>query len=66
MARKRRKLRHLNYQTREYWNKLLAQDGMSMSQGLHPKLVYSGDLGKLEEVVTADRTGRIRPHLPSE
>jgi hypothetical protein len=64
MARKRQKLRHLDYRSQEYWNRLLAQDKLSLSQGENPKLVYSADLEKLEEITTGDRTGRIRPHLP--
>lgn len=68
MARKRKKLRHLDYNSREYWNRLLAQEGMSMSQGQHPKLVYSGALDRLELVLVKRRTGKVSPkgHGPDE
>jgi hypothetical protein len=37
--RKRKNLQHLGYDSSEYWNRVLAQEGLSMSQGEHPKLV---------------------------
>ena len=40
MARKREALKHLDYNSKEYWNRLLAEDGLSVDQGLNPKLVY--------------------------
>lgn len=59
MPRKRKKLRHLDYQSREYWNRLLVEEGLSMSQGQHPKLMYSPDLGRLEN--GQELSGRVRP-----
>ncbi len=58
----RRKYKRKNL--REYWNRLLAQKGLSMSQGLHPKLIYSPDLERLENGI--DRTGRVHPHSQAE
>ena len=60
MARKRKKLKHLDYQSREYWNRLLAEEGLSMSQGEHPKLIYSPNIERLENGI--DPTGRVHPH----
>lgn len=62
--RKRKNLQHLNFDSREYWNRLLAQDGLSMSQGRHPKLIYSPDLAKLENGI--DPTGRVHPYPQAE
>lgn len=61
MARKREKLKDLDYQSPEYWNRLLAEEGMSLDQGLNPKLSYAGDSKDLEYVEGARRTddGRI-------
>ena len=68
MARKRKKLEDLDYQTREYWNRLLAQDGLTMSQGLHPKLSYQGTAHDLEYIagVREADTGRILRKSPQE
>lgn len=60
MARKRKKLRHLNYQSREYWNRLLAQEGLTMYEGLDKRLIYSPDLTVIEKLERG-RTGRIDP-----
>lgn len=64
MARKRKKLRHLNYNSKEYWNRLLAAEKMSMSQGRNPKLIYDGDsydLDRLQIGLQWQRTGRVMP-----
>lgn len=64
MARKRKKLKDLDYESPEYWNRLLAEEGLTMEQGNNPKLVYVGssdDLSVVEEYQSGDRTGRVRP-----
>lgn len=49
MARKRAKLKKWDYNSREYWNRLLAMEGLSLSAGLNRHLVYVGDSGKLDK-----------------
>jgi hypothetical protein len=68
MARKRKKLRRLDYNSPEYWNRLLAQEGLTMRQGLHPKLSYQGSASDLEYIEGERRTdtGRITPKQQAE
>jgi hypothetical protein len=68
MARKRADLKKLDYQSAEYWNRLLADDGLSLEQGRHPKLLYVGDSVDLEYIEGARRTdsGRVRPKDSAE
>ena len=66
MARKRKKLKHLDYKSREYWNRLLAQEGLTMYAGMDKRLVYSPDLEKLEAMRVMEKTGRIMPFRPAE
>lgn len=63
MARKREALKDLDYQSVEYWNRLLAEEQMSMDQGLHPDLLYVGDSARVETIEGFHRTdtGRINP-----
>lgn len=64
MARKRRKLAGLEYDSLEYWNRLLAMDGLSLSAGLDRHLVYvgtSGNLDKTQEEQSERDTGRVPP-----
>jgi hypothetical protein len=65
MARKRKALKDLDYGSREYWNKLLAEEGLSMSRGLNPdRLSYVGDsqqLDKIQETLSQNETGRVTP-----
>lgn len=64
MARKRRELKDLDYKSQEYWNKLLAEDGMSMKQGINPKLVYVGgnyDLTVVEEYKAKTQGKKLTP-----
>ena len=67
MARKRKKLKNIEYNSKEYWNKLLAQDGLSMSQGLDPRQIYVGDSAAID-IVQEERsqreTGRTLPKPP--
>jgi hypothetical protein len=70
MARKREKLKGLDYSSREYWNRLLAEEGMSMSAGLNlHRLVYTGDsqsLDKIQEEQSERDTGRVPPAKGAE
>jgi hypothetical protein len=64
MARKRNALVHLDYNSREYWNRLLAAEGLSVDAGRYPKQVYVGTGHDLEIVDTAEmqtRSGRVQP-----
>jgi hypothetical protein len=66
MARKRKKLKELDYNSKEYWNRLLAEDGLSLSAGLGPsgKLSYVGDtntIDRIQEDQSQRETGRIMP-----
>ncbi|MGA2886386.1 MAG: hypothetical protein ABSE80_14790 [Halobacteriota archaeon] len=70
MARKRQKLKNIPYHSREYWNRLLAQDGLSMSAGLDlDHLVSTGDsqkLDKVQEEQSERETGRVPPAKGAE
>jgi hypothetical protein len=65
MARKRNKLKDIDYQSREYWNRLLVDEGLSMSAGLNlDRLTYVGDsqmLDKIQEELSQKDTGRSLP-----
>jgi hypothetical protein len=64
MARKRKKLRTLDYDSPEYWNRLLVEDGLSMDRALQPnKISYVGNGADVEYIEGARRTdnGRIMP-----
>ena len=64
MARKRKGLEHLSYESPEYWNRVLAREGLSMNAGLAGgRLVYVGTGTVLEAIDGARRTdtGRIKP-----
>jgi len=65
MARKRKKLRGLDYSSQEYWEKLLTQEGLSMERGRSHKLNYVGTGSTLESIEGELRTdtGRIKPKL---
>ena len=58
MTRRRKKdLRKVSSESTEYWNELLRREGLTMSQGLDPRLKYAGsdqDLTKVESKVVAD------------
>jgi len=45
--RKRKKLKGINPNSREYWNELLAREGLTMWAGVDPRLSYVGSDGKL-------------------
>ncbi len=68
MARKREKLKGLDYQSPEYWNRLLAQEGLSLSSGIHPRLSYQGSPQDVEYIAGAieSDTGRITPKKQHE
>jgi hypothetical protein len=40
--RKRKKLKGLKPESSEYWNEILAREGLTMWNGLSPKLSYVG------------------------
>jgi hypothetical protein len=64
MARKRKNLKHLDYQSEEYWNRLLAEEGLAVDTGRHPKLVLVGGSSELvvvEKMEFGKRFGRVRP-----
>jgi hypothetical protein len=63
MARKREKLKELDYQSAEYWNRLLVQERLSTLRGLHPKLSYQGTSQDIAYIAGAreTNTGRITP-----
>lgn len=66
MARKRKNLQHLDYKSNEYWQRLLVEDQLSLSQGEHPKLIYAGDsrnLGRIEESQLDKSVGRKLPKV---
>jgi hypothetical protein len=48
MARKREKLKHLSYDSPEYWEALLKEDGLSEKRGTTSKVVYVGTSQDLE------------------
>ena len=61
MARKREKLKELDYNSQEYWNRLLSQDGLPLTRGKSAKLLYVGsgsDLAKLGGHISTD-SGRV-------
>ncbi|PWT75563.1 MAG: hypothetical protein C5B59_08775 [Bacteroidetes bacterium] len=50
MARKRKNLEHLDYNSKEYWEKLLMEEHLSMKRGTTSKLSYVGSSTELEIV----------------
>jgi hypothetical protein len=65
LARKRKKLKNLDYTSVEYWNRLLVEEGLSLSAGLGSgKLVYVGDtrtIDRIQEDQSQHETGRTMP-----
>ena len=57
MARKRTGLRDLNYQSPEYWERLLREEGLSMERGTSRRLTYVGGTKTLESIESAIVTG---------
>lgn len=57
MARKRKDLSDLDYQSQEYWNRLLAQEGLSMEAGTSRRLTYVGDSMTLESIAGDEEMG---------
>jgi hypothetical protein len=57
MARKRRALKGLDYQSPEYWEKLLREDGLSMEAGTSRRLTYVGSSKTLESIEAEVVTG---------
>jgi hypothetical protein len=48
--RKRKKLKGIDPNSREYWNELLARENLTMWEGLTPRLSYVGSDGKLGKI----------------
>jgi hypothetical protein len=48
--RKRKKLKGLDPEGKEYWNEMLAREGLTMWEGLNPKLSYVGGSNQVEIV----------------
>ena len=62
VARKRMKLRGLDYELPEYWNRLLNQDGLSVNRGRSKRLLYVGgsaEVSTLAGVLYTD-VGRVQ------
>ncbi len=57
MARKREKLRDLDYQTPEYWDRLLREEGLSMEAGTSRRITYVGDSNTLEAIAGGEEMG---------
>ena len=68
MARKRKKLEALDYQSKEYWSKLLTLEGLSMERGTSRRLTYVGG-SSVAESIEGEKftsTGRIPPKSQAE
>jgi hypothetical protein len=64
VARKRSALKHLDYQSEEYWNRLLVEEGLAVDTGRHPKLIPVGgsyELVVVEKMEYGKRDGKVRP-----
>ena len=64
MARKRKALQHLEYTSQEYWNRLLAQDGLAIDKGRSAKLIPAGssfDLTIIETMQARRTESRVEP-----
>jgi len=48
MARKRKNLQTFDYQSPEYWNRLLVEEGLSLDKGRSNKLLYIGGPNEVE------------------
>jgi hypothetical protein len=57
MARKRKKLKGLDYQSAEYWNRLLIEEGLSMEAGTSRRITYVGDSNVLDRIAGEANTG---------
>jgi hypothetical protein len=57
MARKREKLKGLDYQSEKYWEALLCADGLSMEAGTSRRVTYVGDSMTLEYVAGQQEMG---------
>lgn len=57
MARKRERLKELDYQSPRYWDKLLCEEGLSMERGTSRRVTYVGDSSTLEMIAGAEEMG---------
>lgn len=56
MARKRKNLNHLDYNSAEYWNRLLVQEGLALDRGKSSKVIYVGGATDIEMLELLRRT----------
>lgn len=70
MARKRRTLKGLDYQSPAYWEKLLREEGLSMEAGTSRRLTYVGTSTTLEsieaEVVTGSESKQWKKQVSNQ
>jgi hypothetical protein len=68
VARKREKLKGLDYESPEYWEKLLKEEGLVMGRGTSSKLSYvgSGSVAEFIHGAESNNDGRIKPKEPAE
>jgi len=63
MARKRKSLKTLDYNSGEYWNRLLVQEGLDVDSGRDPRLIPIGGSRELEALERSQNVGgRKLPH----
>lgn len=63
---RKKKIDHTLYETKKYWNQLLADYGLSIERGRHPKLVYVGDSYNVSVISDLESTKNQRPFLKSQ
>ncbi len=58
---RKKKIDHTQFDKPEYWNKLLADFGLAVDRGRHPKTVYVGDSKHLSLIsdLESSRVGRV-------
>jgi hypothetical protein len=67
MARKRQKLMGLDYDSKEYWDRLLVMEGLAADKGRDPRLLPIGNSTNLEALErTLYPSGRKLPHKQAE
>lgn len=57
MARKRKNLKKLDYQSAEYWERLLVDEGLSMERGRSKRVSYVGGTAILDSLNGAQQAG---------
>lgn len=64
MARKRKALQNLNYNSKEYWNRLLVEEGLSVDAGRSQRIAYVGGATDIEMLEIIRRTDTGRTPIP--